>query len=147
MKGYKLAKNVVNLRIMLQNICEGYDDEVENKKVLLTMRIKVLFFISNNKNATPMMLIENLGLAKSNLALLCKSLIEEELIISNKNETDKRNIYYVITEKGLKEISDYYDALNLEFDNLKINDKESKIIEKKLDDIILFINKKTTKKK
>ena len=46
------------------------------------------------------MLKTNIGLAKSNLAILCNSLVKDGLIQKTKDEFDSRSIFYNITESG-----------------------------------------------
>lgn len=141
MKSIKLTEQIVELRIMLQSICDGFSTENFNKKTTLTMRTKVLFVLSKNKQCPPSVLIETLGIAKSNLALLCKSMCEEGVIIADKGNNDKRNIYYSLTDKGERELNEFYVLMSGEVD-VALNEREMKMIEKKFDEIIEFLNKK-----
>lgn len=59
----------------------------------------------------PSELIEALGIAKSNLANLSKSLIAEGVIDSYKSMGNYRNIFYRITDKGLNELNAYKVSL------------------------------------
>ena len=146
MKYTKLNKQLVNLRVLLEHVSENETGQVTEKGAQLTMRLKTLFTISTNKNCAPSLLIEHLCVAKSNLAILCRGLIEEGLIVSEKNENDKRNIYYNITEKGNKELDLYYESLEKQvLDN--INLKDVKLIERKIDELTQLLIKSTTKKK
>lgn len=142
MKNNKLQEQFVELRIMLQSICDGFDAENLNKKSSLTMRTKVLYALSKNERCCPSILIEKLGIAKSNLALLCKTMCEDGVIFAVKSDQDKRNIYYSITEKGLVELNEFYNAMA---DEIKLTDRETKVMEKKFSEIIDFINKKYNK--
>ncbi len=142
MKNNKLQEQFVELRIMLQSICDGFDAENLNKKSSLTMRTKVLYALSKNERCCPSVLIDKLGIAKSNLALLCKTMCEDGVIFAVKSEQDKRNIYYSITEKGLAELNSFYNAMAEE---IKLTDREAKVMEKKFSEIIEFINKKYNK--
>ena len=142
MKNNKLQEQFVELRIMLQSICDGFDAENLNKKSSLTMRTKVLYALSKNERCCPSILIEKLGIAKSNLALLCKTMCEDGVISAVKSDQDKRNIYYSITEKGLVELNEFYNAMA---DEIKLTDRETKVMEKKFSEIIDFINKKYNK--
>lgn len=142
MKDLKLQKQLVSLRIILQKLCDGFDTKDASKKSVLTMKHKVLFLLSDNGETTPSYLIEKLCIAKSNLALLCKGMLIEGLISSKKKETDKRNITYVITAKGEKELQNFLTDMASENVALNKTDREVKLIEKKLDDVINFLNKK-----
>lgn len=141
MKSIKLTEQIVELRIMLQSICDGFSTENFNKKTSLTMRTKVLFVLSKNKQCPPSILIESLGIAKSNLALLCKSMCEEGVIVADKGNNDKRNIYYSLTAKGERELNEFYVLMSGEVD-VALNEREMKMMEKKFDEIIEFLNKK-----
>ncbi len=141
MKNVKLQEQIVELRILLQNICDGFSTENFNKKTSLTMRTKVLFVLSKRKLCSPSVLIETLGVAKSNLALLCKSLCEEGVIKADKGNNDKRNIYYSLTPKGERELNEFYVLMSNEVD-YALNDKDMKIMEKKFDEIIEFLKRK-----
>ncbi len=146
MKFSKLNKQLVNLRVMLEHLSESDEKEAGSKNAQLTMRLKTLFTISGNKNCTPSLLIERLAIAKSNLAIICKGLIDEGLIVSEKTENDKRNIYYNITPKGEEELSAYYEALENKL-CAAINPKDIKLVEKKIDELTTLLSKTILKKK
>ena len=142
MKDTKLQKQLISLRILLQKLCDGFDEKDANKKSILTMKHKVLFLLNENGETSPVYLINKLCIAKSNLALLCKGLLEEGLIISKKNESDKRNITYKITQKGEKELDNFLKSMSEQYAVLTKSEREVRLIEKKLDDVINFLNKK-----
>lgn len=139
MKNDKLILKIVELRIKLQSLCDGFNTQDSNKKSMLTMDKKILFVLSKNKNCTPITLIETLGIAKSNLALLCKSMIKDGLITQSKGETDKRNIFYNITEKGSAKLNELISSM--QNDILKnVNGVTQKQLENNIDEIIKFLN-------
>ena len=141
MKSIKLLEQIVELRIMLQNICDGFNTEQFNKQSMLTMDKKVLFVLSKNADCPPSKLIETLGIAKSNLALLCKSMVDNGQISVSKSDLDKRNVFYNITKKGQEELNQFYCSMANEA-SLNLNKREQNMIEKRFDEIIEFINKK-----
>ena len=134
MKNLKLQEQIVELRILLQNICDGFSTENFNKKTTLTMRTKILFVLNKNEKCAPSVLIETLGIAKSNLALICKSMCEDGVIVASKGDGDKRNIYYSITNKGERELNEFYVLLSNE--TATLNERETKLMEKRFDEII-----------
>lgn len=142
MKQDKLAKQITELRIILQNITDGFSVDNANKNAKLTMERRVLFVLNNEKRVKPITLITKLGIAKSNLALLCRSMLDAGLMTCEKEESDKRNIYYEITAKGVAELNQYIDSISNDVGTIVSNDKESKVMEKKLEDIIEFLNRK-----
>lgn len=107
----------------------------------LTMKIKALFFINKHIDCPPSLLIQKLNIAKSNLALLSKSLIKEGLIVANKKQSDKRNIFYSTTQKGKQELTRYYDSLTKVFHN-RFKDKEQRLFDKKIDELLSILKPK-----
>ena len=105
-----ICDSLIELRIALTTCCDGFSVENSNKDILLSSRIKVLHLLST-KDMMPGELIETLGIAKSNLANLSKTLIAEGVIDSYKSMGNYRNIFYRITDKGLNELSAYKVSL------------------------------------
>lgn len=91
-------KDILILISRLQVLAEGFDDL--NKTSVLTIKIKVLLEISNYDKISPNKLKNKVGLAKSNLALLCNSLINDGYVTKQKDNFDNRSIFYQITPKG-----------------------------------------------
>jgi len=138
----KIQRQITMLRIILQKICDGFDTKEANKRSFLTARLKVLFLLSEQKEVSPGYLIEKLGIAKSNLALLCSAMVNEGLITSSKNQEDKRNITYFITEKGNIELDVFLDDMEKELADVIISDKEYRLLERKLDEILDIFKRK-----
>ena len=109
-----ICDSLIELRIALTTCCDGFSIENSNKDILLSSRIKVLYLLST-KDMMPGELIETLGIAKSNLANLSKTLISEGVIDSYKSMGNYRNIFYRITEKGLNELTAYKVSLKKVF--------------------------------
>jgi DNA-binding MarR family transcriptional regulator len=105
-----ICDSLIELRIALATSCDGFSVTNSNKDILLSSRIKVLHLLST-KDMMPGELIESLGIAKSNLANLSKSLIAEGVIDSYKSMGNYRNIFYRITDKGLNELGAYKASL------------------------------------
>lgn len=103
------------------------------------MRTKVLYVIHKYPSCPPSTLISSLGIAKSNLALLCKSLCDDGVIEATKGDRDQRNVYYTITPKGERELYEFYASMA---NDVKLTSREQVSMEKKFDDIIAFFNKK-----
>ena len=90
---------IIELNSVLNNLIEGFDDFLYSKKINLTIKDKILISLYE-KPCSPYELIKKLSVAKSNLALCAKSLVKQNLIVQQKDEIDKRNILYSITEQG-----------------------------------------------
>ncbi len=141
MNNESLITKLIELRISLQSLCDGFNLKQANKTSLLTMDKKVLFMLSLNNNCSPQILIENLGIAKSNLALLCKTMESNGLILKSSEQGDKRKIFYNITAKGKEKLNEFY--LGLKSDIFKDKNKQELIIlENNINQILKFINNK-----
>lgn len=112
MEKTELIKYIVSTCSRLENLCEGFD--ISSKSTLISSKFKVLLALSEKPKTSPSMLIDKLGLAKSNLALLCKSMINEGLIEKSKDQFDSRVIFYSLTNLGTKTLS---ENLNIMADN------------------------------
>ena len=71
------------------------------------LKTKVLYFISQYENLSVSMIIEKLGMKKSNFALMAKELELEGLVVSKQGEIDKRCRLMFLTEKGRAELDSY----------------------------------------
>lgn len=76
-------------------MCEGQHG---SRKSTLSLKTKVLFLIG--KSCSPKEIIAATCIAKTNLALLTKDMASEGLIDKNKGTLDRREVSYIITEKG-----------------------------------------------
>ena len=80
------AKKLLELQALSQSLCE------QSNSVTTNLKLRLLFLIDKLVYATPAVLMSKLSLVKSNLALICKQLINEELIEAKKKSGDKRSI-------------------------------------------------------
>ncbi len=76
-------------------MCEGKD---KNKKSTISLKTKILFLIA--EGCSPREIVNELMIAKTNLALITKDMANEGLIEKNKTSLDRREVSYSITEKG-----------------------------------------------
>ena len=111
----EFAKNVVSLVARLQNLCEGFDDT--NKSAVITSKVKVLLELSKAESVTPTVIKRSVGLAKSNVALICGKLIEEGLVSKSKDSFDTREIFYSITDAGRKYLDEFLAKAKKNFEN------------------------------
>ena len=75
------------------------------------LKVKVLYFISQYENLSVSMIIDKLGIKKSNFALMAKELEDEKLVYSKQGEIDKRCKMMALTEKGRAELSSFIKNL------------------------------------
>lgn len=130
-------KNILSLAIRLENLCEGFDET--NKSAVLTSRIKVLLEISKAEFVTPNILKTNVGLAKSNIAILCNALTKESLIKKNKDSTDTREISYSITEKGLDELDKFLSKAKKNFEGRLAYKNNMKQIDESVENLLQLV--------
>ena len=100
------------------------------------LKVKVLYFIDQYQNLSVSMIIDKLGIKKSNFALMTKDLEAENLIVSRKGEIDKRCRLMALTEKGKKTLSEF--ILHLE----KVFTEENSEVEHALEILSSYLNKK-----
>ena len=94
------AKSIIELKLVSDRIAEGTGFGAG----VFTVKYQILYLISAKGQTSPQDLILELNMAKSNLALIAKKMISEGLIVRTKEVGNKKQIYYIITEKGQKEL-------------------------------------------
>lgn len=102
------AKNIIELKLVSDRIAEGKGKGAG----VFTVRYQLLYLISSKEKISPQELIEELKMAKSNLALITRKMIKEGVITSFKEEGNRKQIYYRITLTGKKELKSKMDAIN-----------------------------------
>ena len=125
-----LPRKILETKILCQTVCNI------TKRESTQTEIKVLYFIDEYESCTPSVLISKLGIVKSNLALLTKKMIKDNLIIAKKSLYDKRSIFYSITPTGKKMLNEY--LLELE----KVIHKNEYEVEQSLNKVLDYLNKK-----
>lgn len=143
MEDIRLQQQLLDLRIKLEELCDGFDKANNSKKCSLTLRTRFLFLLSQEESLSPNYFIKRLGIAKSNLTLLCRGLLKEGVIEKTKNEQDKRGIYYKITEKGQDEVNEYLYEMKEKNPAYYRTAREKKTIERKMDNILEFLRRRT----
>jgi len=135
-----LAFNLVTARMLLENLCDGFDVTCNSKKSLLTSKIKMLHLLNLEDKISPSLIICKLGIAKSNLAILATSMIEEGLITKIEDTFDRRVIYYSITEEGKKLLNESLSIIDAQVCNCSKNINKCKQINKKLEELIKLLS-------
>jgi len=132
------CKELIILLTKLNNMIDGFDEFFLTKNNNLTIKDKLLIILQE-KNLTPFELIKKLGINKTNLALITAELVKQELIIKKQTSFDKRNIEYVITDKGNLYIQNILNKIDENINKqLKYYNNAQKINEfsKSLNDIL-----------
>lgn len=131
------AKNIVSLIARLQNLCEGFDDT--NKSAVITAKVKILLELSKADSVTPTVLKRSVGLAKSNVALICRKLIEEGLVSKSKDSFDTREIFYSITDKGKKCLDEFLTKAQRNFESELAYKNNIKQIDAAINDLLQLV--------
>ena len=93
-----LAEKLVELRIATRSatMCESVSGKPKNT---LSLKTKILFLLKD-KSLPPVDIMTTLHLAKTNLALLTSEMAKEGLITKDRQQYDKRVVYYSLTDAG-----------------------------------------------
>ncbi len=109
-----ITDRLIELRILLNSLCDGFSQEDLSKDMTLSTKTKILFCLSQD-DLGPGDIINKIGIAKSNLANIIKVMIKDGLVDSYKNVSNSKNVYYKLTENGQRKLKEYKDKL---FDNI-----------------------------
>ncbi|NCB48171.1 MAG: MarR family transcriptional regulator [Clostridia bacterium] len=95
--------NIINFQQSIQKVCKSKAKTLE--KEIFSLKFKILILIFSFKNISPTKIKDELSLAKSNVAMFCKTLQKEGKIESVEDKKDRRAIYYNLTKLGEKYVS------------------------------------------
>ena len=125
-------KNIEKL-LEIEALTENLTKHIANNNLL---KFKMLYFISQYENLSVSMIIDKLGLKKSNFALMAKDLEAQGLATSRQGEIDKRCRMMSLTEKGKAELDGFIKELGSHFEERNTE------IEHALDVLSVYLNKK-----
>lgn len=125
-------KNIEKL-LEIEALTENLTKHIANNNLL---KFKMLYFISQYENLSVSMIIDKLGLKKSNFALMAKAMEEEGLVQSRQGEIDKRCRMMFLTEKGKAELDQFMQTLDSNFEERNIE------VEHALEVLSIYLNKK-----
>ncbi len=91
------ARKLFELEALAENLMKQH-------KNLSLLKLKILFFASVYENLSVSMIIEKIGIKKSNFALMSSELEKEGLITIGPAEIDRRCRVLHLTEKGKAEL-------------------------------------------
>ena len=132
------AINIYEFILNFEYFCSKEKQDNFNKEIF-SVKFKILFFIYKYKKLSPSEIVEFLSMAKSNVALFCKQLLQEQLIISCSDQLDHRIIYYCLTKKGERFVEKQFNilcnSLKQKFSNTEVKDMHNSI--KKVNKIFL----------
>ena len=125
-----ISRKILETKSLCQTICSLSQNEATQTEM------KLLYFIDEYSNCSPQISISNLGIRKTNLALITKKMINAGLIVSKKGTYDHRSIFYSLTPKGKSMLNEYLENLD------KIFHEQDSMLENNLDEILKYLNKK-----
>ncbi|MCI8555373.1 MAG: winged helix-turn-helix transcriptional regulator [Clostridia bacterium] len=105
----KRASNLIEIESLLENL-------MKKKNVGGILRMKILFFSRLYENLSISMIIEKLGIQKTNFALMTAALEKEGCIVVKKSNLDRRCRVVELTEKGNNELDGYLKELDRALD-------------------------------
>lgn len=130
-----LAEQILSINLITRKLCKN-----SNGGEVISQKMRFLSLVRNDV-LSPKELVNELCIAKPNLTILARTMIEEGLIEKMRVERDMRSVHYKITDKGAAElnrmISELEESINKQ---LQLNDKEAQKGEKKLEAAINFLN-------
>ena len=125
----KIAQKILEIEALCENLLKRNTDGG-------LLKFKVLAFAKLYSNLSVSMIIEKLGIKKSNFALLTAELERERLLTIEHAEIDRRCRILKLTERGEKELSDFYEKIDAELTGHDIDTERS------LDILINYLNKR-----
>lgn len=124
----KTAEKIVEIESLLENLIKKNRDGS-------ILRMKILFFSDLYQDLSISMIIEKLGIKKTNFALMSAALEKEGCLIIKKSNMDRRCRVIELTEKGRTELNNYLAEVSK---NLGATPYD---IEQNLDSLSRFLNK------
>ncbi len=124
----KKIEKLIEIEALLENLMKSHKDGG-------ILRIKILFFCSIYQNLSVSMIIDKLGIKKTNFALMTAELEKEGCIVIKKSNFDRRCRFVELTEKGRKELDDYLKELDKSLGNTTPE------VDKAVDILSAYLNK------
>ena len=121
---------LIELEALLENILKKKSDRA-------FLKHKILYFAYLYENLSVGMIVEKLGIKKTNFALMTKQLEKEGLLSINQTKMDKRCHVLTLTVEGMNALYSYISSINdlvgnlsdeLEQNVKKFNEKFNKIV-------------------
>ena len=100
----KRTEKFIEIESLLENLLKSHREGS-------LLRTKILFFSSIYENLSVSMIIDKLGIKKTNFALMTAALEKEGCIIIKKSNMDKRCRVIELTAKGRQELDEYMKGI------------------------------------
>ncbi len=130
-----LADQILSLNLTTRKLCKNC-----HNGIIISQKMRFLYLVRNDV-LSPRELVGELSIAKPNLTILARTMINEGLIEKMRVERDMRSVHYKITDKGMEELNRMIAELDESIvKQLQLNEKEVQKGEKKLEAAIDFLN-------
>ena len=96
----KTAEKLLEIESLLENL-------IKKNREGSILRMKILFFSDLYQDLSISMIIEKLGIKKTNFALMSAALEKEGCLVIKKSNMDRRCRVIELTEKGKTELNNY----------------------------------------
>ncbi len=124
----KKIEKLIEIEALLENLMKSHKDGG-------ILRTKILFFCSIYQNLSVSMIIDKLGIKKTNFALMTAELEKDGCIVIKKSNLDRRCRLVELTDKGRKELDDYLKELDKSLGNTTPE------VDKAVDILSAYLNK------
>lgn len=125
----KTAQKLIEIETLIENLLKKHATGG-------LLKYKVLSFADQYENLSVSMIIEKLGIKKSNFALLASELERQGLLEIKHAEIDRRCRFLRLTDKGRRELENYISSLEEDFSMIDID------TEKAIDILNYYLNKR-----
>lgn len=113
-KTYNLAQGMTKLVHCFKP--KQFMKDIKPIQMMVIMSIK--FMSNDNKNVTPTLICEELGLSKSALTATLNSLEEKGLVTRQLSPNDRRMLLLFLTETAMKLMNSFHDNVQISANNL-----------------------------
>ncbi len=124
----KKIEKLIEIEALLENLMKSHKDGG-------ILRTKILFFCSIYQNLSVSMIIDKLGIKKTNFALMTAELEKDGCIVIKKSNLDRRCKLVELTDKGREELDNYLTELEKSLGNTTID------VDKAIDILSAYLNK------
>lgn len=101
----KTAEKLLEIESLLENL-------IKKNREGSILRMKILFFSDLYQDLSISMIIEKLGIKKTNFALMSAALEKEGCLVIKKSNLDRRCRVIELTEKGKTELNNYLNEMS-----------------------------------
>ncbi len=124
----KRVEKLIEIEALLENFMKSHREGG-------MLRTKILFFCSIYQNLSVSMIIEKLGIKKTNFALMTAELEKDGCIVIKKSNFDRRCRMVELTDKGREELNLYLKELDKSLGNTSVE------VDNAIDVLNMFLNK------